>query len=83
MTDPAGAGGTSRPRSRAPRRVPPQPGLVNLANALTVIRLVLVPVVVACLLAGGTGWRVAAFVAFGRAPRSPTCWTAASPAAGA
>jgi CDP-diacylglycerol--glycerol-3-phosphate 3-phosphatidyltransferase len=44
--------------------VPPQPGLVNLANALTVIRLVLVPVVVACLLAGGTGWRVAAFAAF-------------------
>ena len=31
--------------------MPPQPGLVNLANALTVIRLVLVPVVVACLLA--------------------------------
>ncbi len=44
--------------------VPPQPGLVNLANALTVIRLGLVPVVVACLLAGGTGWRVAAFAAF-------------------
>jgi CDP-diacylglycerol--glycerol-3-phosphate 3-phosphatidyltransferase len=47
--------------------VPPQPGLVNLANALTVIRLGLVPVVVACLLAGGTAWRVAAFVAFGTA----------------
>ena len=47
--------------------VPPQPGLVNLANALTVIRLVLVPVVVTCLLAGGTAWRVAAFVAFGAA----------------
>jgi CDP-diacylglycerol---glycerol-3-phosphate 3-phosphatidyltransferase len=47
--------------------VPPQPGLVNLANALTVIRLGLVPVVVACLLAGGTAWRVAAFVAFGAA----------------
>jgi len=44
---------------------PPQPGLVNLANALTVVRLVLVPVVVACLLAGTPGWRVAAFVAFG------------------
>ena len=39
--------------------VPPPPGLVNLANALTVIRLGLVPVVVA--------WRVAAFVAFGTA----------------
>ena len=47
--------------------VPPPPGLVNLANALTVIRLGLVPVVVACLLAGGTAWRVAAFVAFGAA----------------
>jgi len=47
--------------------VPPQPGLVNLANILTVFRLVLVPVVVACLLAGGTAWRVAAFVAFGTA----------------
>ena len=47
--------------------VPPPPGLVNLANVLTVARLVLVPVVVACLLAGGTAWRVAAFVAFGTA----------------
>jgi CDP-diacylglycerol---glycerol-3-phosphate 3-phosphatidyltransferase len=43
----------------------PGPGLVNAANALTVLRLVLVPVFVACLLAGGTGWRVAAFVVFG------------------
>ena len=44
---------------------PPQPGLMNLANVLTVFRLVLVPVVVACLLAGGTFWRIAAFIAFG------------------
>jgi len=36
-----------------------------VANALTVLRLVLVPVFVACLLAGGTGGRVAAFVVFG------------------
>ena len=42
-----------------------RPGLVNVANALTVLRLVLVPVFVACLLAGGPDWRVAAFVAFG------------------
>ena len=42
----------------------PAPGLVNLANALTVIRLILVPVVVVCLLAGGPVWRVAAFIAF-------------------
>ena len=47
--------------------VPPQPGLVNLANVLTVVRLVLVPAVVACLDAGGTGWRVAAFAAFATA----------------
>jgi CDP-diacylglycerol---glycerol-3-phosphate 3-phosphatidyltransferase len=47
------------------RPAPPGPGLVNAANALTVLRLALVPVFVACLLAGGTGWRVAAFVVFG------------------
>src|SRR5215472_19174859 len=45
----------------------PGPGLVNLANALTVIRLALVPVVVVCLLAGGPPWRVAGFAAFGLA----------------
>ena len=43
----------------------PAPGLVNAANALTVLRLLLVPVFVACLVAGGPGWRIAAFVAFG------------------
>jgi CDP-diacylglycerol---glycerol-3-phosphate 3-phosphatidyltransferase len=45
----------------------PAPGLVNLANALTVFRLALVPVVVVCLLAGGPVWRVAGFAAFGLA----------------
>jgi CDP-diacylglycerol--glycerol-3-phosphate 3-phosphatidyltransferase len=49
----------------APAR--PPVGLVNLANALTVFRLALVPVVVVCLLAGGPAWRVAAFLAFGLA----------------
>ena len=49
------------------RPAPAAPGLVNLANALTVVRLALVPVVVVCLLAGGPGWRVAAFFAFGLA----------------
>ena len=43
----------------------PGPGLVNVANALTVLRLVLVPVFVAFLLAGEPDWRVAAFVVFG------------------
>jgi CDP-diacylglycerol--glycerol-3-phosphate 3-phosphatidyltransferase len=43
------------------------PGLVNVANGLTVLRLCLVPVFVAALLAGGTGWRIAACVTFGLA----------------
>jgi CDP-diacylglycerol--glycerol-3-phosphate 3-phosphatidyltransferase len=43
------------------------PGLMNVANALTVARICLVPVFVACLAAGGTGWRIAALVAFGGA----------------
>jgi CDP-diacylglycerol---glycerol-3-phosphate 3-phosphatidyltransferase len=38
--------------------------LWNLANGLTVLRLFLVPVFVACLLAGGTGWRLAALAIF-------------------
>jgi CDP-diacylglycerol---glycerol-3-phosphate 3-phosphatidyltransferase len=41
------------------------PSLVNIANALTLLRLALVPVFVLFLLAGGPGWRIAAFVAFG------------------
>ena len=67
--------GAARPAQPAPPGPPappapsrpalPGPGLVNVANALTVLRLALVPVFVACLLAGGTGWRVAAFVVFG------------------
>jgi CDP-diacylglycerol--glycerol-3-phosphate 3-phosphatidyltransferase len=40
------------------------PGLVNAANALTVARLILVPVVVVCLVADGVAGRVAAFAAF-------------------
>jgi CDP-diacylglycerol--glycerol-3-phosphate 3-phosphatidyltransferase len=41
-----------------------QAGVWNVANGLTVIRLVLVPVFVACLLAGGTGWRLVALATF-------------------
>jgi CDP-diacylglycerol--glycerol-3-phosphate 3-phosphatidyltransferase len=41
------------------------PGLVNIANALTVLRLGIVPVFVLFLLEGGDGWRIAAFIAFG------------------
>ena len=43
------------------------PGLVNVANALTVARICLVPVFVVCLAAGGTWWRLAALAAFGAA----------------
>jgi CDP-diacylglycerol--glycerol-3-phosphate 3-phosphatidyltransferase len=54
MADPPGAAGSP----------PPAPGLVNIANALTVLRLVLVPVFVWFLLAGAPGDRAIAFVAF-------------------
>ena len=40
------------------------PRLLNVANELTVLRLALVPVFVLFLVAGGTGWRLAAFAAF-------------------
>jgi CDP-diacylglycerol---glycerol-3-phosphate 3-phosphatidyltransferase len=43
----------------------PSPGLVNVANALTVGRLCLVPVFVVLLLAGGDACRIAACVTFG------------------
>jgi len=43
---------------------PPRPGLVNIANVLTVVRILLVPVFVVCLFAGGTGWRLAALAVF-------------------
>jgi CDP-diacylglycerol--glycerol-3-phosphate 3-phosphatidyltransferase len=39
-------------------------GLWNVANVLTVVRVILVPVFVACLLAGGTTWRLVALVVF-------------------
>jgi CDP-diacylglycerol---glycerol-3-phosphate 3-phosphatidyltransferase len=42
----------------------PPPGLVNIANELTVLRLVLVPVFVWFLLEGGTYGRSVAFLAF-------------------
>jgi CDP-diacylglycerol--glycerol-3-phosphate 3-phosphatidyltransferase len=43
------------------------PGLINVANVLTVLRLCLVPVFIVFLLAGGDGWRIAACVIFGLA----------------
>ena len=41
-----------------------QPGLLNVANVLTVVRILLVPVFVVCLFAGGTAWRLVALAAF-------------------
>jgi CDP-diacylglycerol---glycerol-3-phosphate 3-phosphatidyltransferase len=40
------------------------PGLLNAANALTVLRLAMVPFFVGFLIVGGTGWRLAAFALF-------------------
>jgi CDP-diacylglycerol---glycerol-3-phosphate 3-phosphatidyltransferase len=42
----------------------PQPGLLNIANGLTVLRLALVPVFVWFLVEGGTSGRSVAFLAF-------------------
>ena len=39
-------------------------GLWNVANILTMVRILLVPVFVGCLLAGGTAWRLAALATF-------------------
>ncbi|HEY3732536.1 MAG TPA: CDP-diacylglycerol--glycerol-3-phosphate 3-phosphatidyltransferase [Streptosporangiaceae bacterium] len=43
----------------------PRAGIVNPANGLTVLRLILVPFFVILLTDGGTGSRIAAFVLFG------------------
>jgi CDP-diacylglycerol---glycerol-3-phosphate 3-phosphatidyltransferase len=59
------APGTSDGRpGPAAAEMPPAPRLLNVANALTVLRLALVPVFVWFLLAGGTSDRAIAFVAF-------------------
>jgi CDP-diacylglycerol--glycerol-3-phosphate 3-phosphatidyltransferase len=42
----------------------PAPSLVNVANVLTIIRIVLVPAFVLCLAVDTTGWRVVAFILF-------------------
>ncbi|MGH3171909.1 MAG: CDP-diacylglycerol--glycerol-3-phosphate 3-phosphatidyltransferase [Trebonia sp.] len=42
----------------------PAPGNWNIANILTIVRILLVPVFVLCLLAGGTAWRLAALAVF-------------------
>jgi CDP-diacylglycerol---glycerol-3-phosphate 3-phosphatidyltransferase len=73
LPDADGAPGTAGPAAapgatgaaEADKAAPP--GLMNVANALTVARICLVPVFVLCLTAGGTGWRLAALAAFGGA----------------
>ena len=39
-------------------------GLWNVANVLTIVRIILVPVFVGFLLAGGTAWRLVALGTF-------------------
>lgn len=56
-TGPAGAAAATGP-------VAAGPGLVNVANALTLVRLLLVPVFILFLLGGGTVARSVAFCAF-------------------
>jgi len=51
----------TQPAASPPGKV----SLYNIANWLTVVRIVLVPVVVTGLLAGGTAWRLVALAAFG------------------
>lgn len=62
----AAAGGTATTAATASpaSASPAPPGLVNVANGLTVVRLALVPVFVYFLVAGGSSDRVVAFVAF-------------------
>jgi CDP-diacylglycerol--glycerol-3-phosphate 3-phosphatidyltransferase len=45
-------------------RDPAAPGIVNAANGLTVLRLIMVPFFVVFLTEGGTRWRIAAFALF-------------------
>jgi CDP-diacylglycerol--glycerol-3-phosphate 3-phosphatidyltransferase len=59
-----GPGETSPP---PPGTAAPPVGIVNVANVLTVVRILLVPVFVLCLVHGGTVWRLAALAAFGGA----------------
>jgi CDP-diacylglycerol--glycerol-3-phosphate 3-phosphatidyltransferase len=62
LTPPGEAPQPLGPSEAAPEA--PSPGLVNVANVLTVIRIVLVPAFVVCLTAGTTSWRIVAFVLF-------------------
>jgi CDP-diacylglycerol---glycerol-3-phosphate 3-phosphatidyltransferase len=69
LTEAAAEALTAETLADVPVEAPPvEPvGLVNVANALTVLRICLVPVFVVCLVAGGTVWRLGALAAFGGA----------------
>jgi CDP-diacylglycerol--glycerol-3-phosphate 3-phosphatidyltransferase len=62
VTDAQAPGEGNAGEAAEPAAAPP--GLVNVANVLTVVRIFLVPVFVVCLVHGGTAWRIAALVAF-------------------
>jgi CDP-diacylglycerol---glycerol-3-phosphate 3-phosphatidyltransferase len=47
-----------------PEPAAPPPSVYNIANLLTLVRILLVPVFVWLLFMDGTGWRVAAFTTF-------------------
>ena len=51
-------------RDSATKDAPAPAGLVNIANVLTVVRILLVPVFVICLVHGGAAWRLGALAAF-------------------
>ncbi|QKW34884.1 CDP-alcohol phosphatidyltransferase family protein [Actinomadura sp. NAK00032] len=57
--------GATEPVAGAPG--PPQAGVWNIANALTMVRIALVPLFVWLLFLDGTGWRLAAFAVFAAA----------------
>jgi CDP-diacylglycerol---glycerol-3-phosphate 3-phosphatidyltransferase len=64
VDDAQGPGEGNAEAATGPAAAVAPPGLVNVANILTVVRILLVPVFVLCLVHGGTGWRIAALVAF-------------------
>ena len=64
MTSPGATPKPLGPPEAAQEAPGPAPGLVNVANVLTVVRIVLVPAFVLSLAAGPTSWRIVAFVLF-------------------
>lgn len=57
--------GSTDPVAGSP--APPPAGVWNIANALTMLRIALVPIFVWLLFLDGTGWRLAAFAVFAAA----------------